>query len=147
MKILNKHALHDYEIKERLEAGVRLTGPEVKSIKGGHASLQGSFVRIVGSEAYLVNANIEPYSFAKVENYDPKRTRKLLIHKKQLLALTSKLDAEGMALVALSIYVTHGLIKVEIGVGKGKKEFEKREKIKKRSAIRDLDRQFRGKIK
>ena len=87
MKIVNRSAFHDYTIFERLEAGIKLTGPEVKSAKQGHASLRGAFVKIVGSEIYLINAQIQPYQFAKDQEYDPSRTRKLLLNKRQITSL------------------------------------------------------------
>lgn len=146
MKIINKTAGFDYTIGERLEAGIKLTGAEVKSIKGNRASLTGAFVRIVGAEAFLVNAQIQPYAFARVENYDPRRTRKLLLGKKEIIALKSLADTENITLLPLSLYDKHGLIKVEIGIGKGKKQYEKRETIKKRTQKRELERQYRGKV-
>lgn len=146
MKIINRSATFDYTIGERIEAGIKLTGPEVKSIKTNRASLTGAFVRIVGFEAFLVNAQIQPYEFARVENFDPRRTRKLLLGKKEIITLKSRADTENVTLVPLSLYDKHGLIKVEVGVGKGKKQYEKREKIKKRTEKRELERQYRGKV-
>ena len=136
MKIENRRAYHDYDIQDRLEAGINLNGAEVKAVKMGHADLSGSFVRIVGSEAYLVNAKILPYRYAQPEGYDPNRTRKLLMHKKEILALKSRTDGAGLALVPLSLYTSKGLIKVEVAIGKGKKQYEKREAKKRK----DLDR-------
>src|SRR3989339_859417 len=104
MKIFNKKATFEYEIIERIEAGVSLTGAEVKSVKGGHAQLTGAFVRIIGSEAYLVNAQIFPYIYARPDGYDPKRTRKLLLHKSELIRLKSKIDGANLTLVPLSWY-------------------------------------------
>ena len=147
MKIFNRSATYDYTILDRFEAGVKLTGPEFKSVKGGHVSLTGSYVKMLGTEAYLINAKIEPYSFAKVENYDPQRTRKLLLHKREVMALKTKLDTTNLTLVPLSIYIHHGFVKVEIALAKGKKQFEKRETLKKRAETRELDREFRGKVK
>lgn len=147
MKITNAHATYEYEIQDRFEAGIKLTGPEVKSIKTGHASLKGAHVRVFDNEAFLINAMVSPYSFARVTNYDPNRTRKLLLHRKELVSLQNKIEGKGLALVPLSIYVKHGLIKVEIGLGKGKKEYEKRAVLKKRQEKKDLERTFRGKVK
>jgi len=146
MKTINRSATYDYTISERFEAGIKLTGPEVKSAKTGRASLTGAFVKIVGSEAYLINAQIQPYLYARVENHDPKRTRKLLLNKKEIISLKNKLESANLTLVPLSIYVKHGLVKVEVGLGKGKRQFEKREAIKKREQLRELDRQYRGKL-
>ena len=147
MKIFNKKATYDYTILERFEAGINLTGAEVKSIKGGHAKLEGSFVRIIGSEAYLVNAQIFPYIYARPEGYDPKRTRKLLLHKAELIRLKSKLESANLTLVPLSWYTRGPLVKLEIGLARGKKQYEKREVKRKEDQKRELERDYRGKVK
>ena len=147
MKISNRSVFHDYAITERYEAGIKLTGPEVKSIKTGRVSLKGAFVRLINSEAYLINASIQPYEYARIEKYDPQRTRKLLLNKRELISIKSKLDSSALVLVPVSLYTHHGLIKVEIGLGKGKKQFEKRELLKKRAQKRELERVWKGKIK
>lgn len=147
MKIVNRRALYDYQILEKFEAGIRLTGPEVKSIRGERVSLTGSFVRIMGSEAYLVHALIPLYEYAKVPDYDERRTRKLLLHKRELVSLKTKLAASNLTLVPLSLYTTKdGLIKVEVGLAKGKKEYQKKEVIKQRDLARDMEAQIRGKV-
>ncbi len=146
MRIINRTATYDYNIDERFEAGIKLTGPEVKSVKGGRASLSGAFVKIIGSEAYLVNAQIQPYIYARVENYNPQRTRKLLLNKKEIISLKTKLESANLALVPLSMYVKHGLVKVEVGLGRGKKQYEKRATIRKREQKRELERLYRGKV-
>src|SRR5689334_3119649 len=127
MKITNSKAFFDYAISDRFEAGIVLTGPEVKSLRGGHAKLDGAFVRIIGSEAYLISAHIYPYASARLENYDPQRTRKLLLHKREILKMKQKMDAGGLTIVPLSWYTTGYNVKLEIGLGKGKKQFEKRD--------------------
>ncbi len=147
MKILNRKAIYDYEILDRIEAGVHLTGAEVKSLKGGHASMDGAFVRLMGSEAYLVNAQIFPYLYARPEGYDPKRTRKLLLHKKQIVSLKSKLESTNLTLVPLSWYTKGPLIKLEVGLARGKKQYEKREAKKREDQKRELEVEFRGKVK
>jgi SsrA-binding protein len=147
MKIFNKKATYEYTITERFEAGVTLTGAEVKSIKGGHAKLEGSFVRIIGSEAYLVNAQIFPYIYARPEGYDPKRTRKLLLHKSEIIRLKSKLEGANLTLVPLSWYTKGPLVKLEVGLARGKKQYEKREVKRKEDQKRELERDFRGKVK
>lgn len=146
MKIVNRSAFHDYTIADRLEAGIKLTGPEVKSVKGNRVSLTGSFVRIIGSEAFLVNAQIQPYQFARIENYDPRRTRKLLLSKKEIIALKGKIEGANLTLVPLSLYTTHGLVKLEVGVARGKKQYEKREELKRRAVKRELEQDYRGKV-
>lgn len=146
MKIINKKAYHEYSITDRFEAGVKLSGAEVKSLKTGHASLDGAFVRVMGSEAYLVNAQIFPYVYARVEGYDPKRTRKLLLHKKETISLKSKLEGSNLTLVPLFWYNKGPLVKLEIGLARGKKQYEKREAKKLEDQKRELEREFRGKI-
>lgn len=146
MRIVNRRAFHNFQILEKVEAGIHLTGPEVKSIKGGHASLEGAFVKIVGSEAYLVNAQIYPYEHARLENYDPQRTRKLLLHKKEIMALKGRIQQANLTLVPLACYNKAGLIKVEIALAKGKKQFEKKEALKRRDLDRQLEEELKGKI-
>src|SRR5262245_4955056 len=128
MTIQNKKAHFDYTILEHIEAGVQLTGSEVKSIKTGHAQLEGAFVRVIEGQAYLVNAQIFPFLYSRPEGYDPKRTRKLLLHKKELLSLKSKIEGSNLTLVPLSWYTKGPLIKLEVGLAQGKKQYEKRDK-------------------
>jgi SsrA-binding protein len=142
MKISNKKAFFDYQIAETFEAGINLYGFEVKSVRLGKADLTGSFVRIIGNEAYLVNANILPYQSGQIENYDPQRTRKLLLHRNELISLKSKAEGQGLTLVPVSLYLKHGFIKLELGLGKGKKKFDKRESIKKRDVQRNLEQEL-----
>jgi SsrA-binding protein len=139
MKITNKKAFFDYQLTDRFEAGINLYGHEVKSVRLGKADLSASFVRIVGSEAYLVNAKIFAYQPGQIEGYDERRTRKLLLHKKELIALKTKTDGANLSLVPVSLYLKHGFIKLEIALGKGKKQYEKRETIKKRDLQRQVD--------
>ncbi|MEK7593020.1 MAG: SsrA-binding protein SmpB [Patescibacteria group bacterium] len=143
----NHKALFDYTILEHFEAGVELRGHEVKSIRSGHAKLEGSYVKIIGGEAFLVNAQIFPYALSRPDLADPLRTRKLLFHKRELIRLQSKLDGAGLTLVALSWYTKGPRIKLDVGLARGKKQYEKREIIKKRDEVRDLEKQFRGKVK
>lgn len=145
MNIVNRRAAHDYEILDTYEAGIHLTGAEVKSVKGGRMSLDSSFVKIVGSEVYLLNAQVFPYPYARPEGYDPKRTRKLLLHKKEIVLLKTKLAGAPLTLVPLSCYNTHGFLKVKIGLAKGKREYQKREKLRRRDSERDTQRELRGK--
>jgi SsrA-binding protein len=149
MKLTNKTALYDYTILDRMTAGVVLTGSEVKSLRTGHGKLDNAFVKVMSGEAYLVNAEIMPYSYANPPSggYDPKRTRKLLLHKKELLRLQMKLDTDHLTLVPLSWYTTGPHIKLEIGLARGKREYEKREKKRQADQKRELEIEFRGKIK
>lgn len=142
MKITNKRAFYDYAILEKLEAGINLFGAEVKAVRLGHADLSGSHVRIMGSEAYLINAKIFPYEYSRPENYDEQRTRKLLLHKKEIIALKSKAEGQKLTLVPISLYTTKSFIKLEIGIGKGKKEFDKKESIKKRDIDREVEQEL-----
>lgn len=139
MKIKNQRAFYDYELQERFEAGINLYGAEVKAVKLGHADLTGSFVKISGSEAYLVNAKIFPYVFARPEGYDQKRTRKLLLHKKEIIALKSKTEGANLTIVPVSLYTTHNLVKAELALGKPKKQYQKREALKRRDIDRDVE--------
>ena len=146
MKITNRRAFFDYEILDRFEAGINLLGSEVKAVREGHADLTGSYVRINGSEAYLINAKILPYKYARPESYDEQRTRKLLLHRRQIIALKSKTEAAGLTTVAISLYTKRNLIKAELAIGKARKQFDKRREIKKRDLTRSLEEEFSEKF-
>jgi SsrA-binding protein len=146
MKLVNKKATFDYEILDRFEAGIVLSGAEVKSLRSGHAKLDGSFVKILGTAAYLINAQIFPYIYARPEEYDPKRTRKLLLHKNELISIKSKIDGANLTLVPLSWYTKGPLVKLEVALARGKKQYEKREKMRREEQKRELERDFRGKV-
>jgi SsrA-binding protein len=138
---LNKRAHYDYGISQKYEAGLVLLGYEVKSIKTGHVSLKESFVTIHGNDLYLTNAHIPLFKHAgKVPNYDPIRPRKLLLKKSEIKYLIGKARIEGLTLVPIRLYTKRRLIKLEFGLGKGKKQFDKREKIKKREDERGMRR-------
>ena len=142
----NKRANFDYEILEKFEAGLVLLGHEVKSIKTGHISLKESFVTIHGSELYRTNAHVPPYKHAgKLENYDPTRPRKLLVKKSEINRLIGKARVQGLALVPIRIYTKKRFLKLEFGLGKGKKEYDKRDKIKKREDERGIRRMLGAK--
>lgn len=142
MKIVNKKVFFDYQISERIEAGINLNGAEVKAIRGGFADLKGSFIKIIGSEAYLINAKIFPYKYARPEDYDERRTRKLLLHKSEIIALKGRTEGSNLTIVPLSIYTTKNFIKVELGLGKGKKEYQKKEAKKKQDIQRDVEKEI-----
>ena len=142
MKIVNKKAFFDYQISERIEAGINLNGAEVKAIRGGFADLKGSFVKIIGSEAYLINVKIFPYQYARPEGYDERRTRKLLLHKKEIIALKGRTEGSNLSIIPLSIYTTKNFIKVELGLGKGKKEYQKKEAKKKKDIERSVEQEL-----
>jgi len=146
----NKRANYDYEISDKYEAGIVLYGHEVKSVKTGHISLKGAFVTLRRArgrplpELYLTNSHIPKYKMAgTVKNYDPDRPRKLLLHKSQITHLIGKKQEQGLTLVPIKIYTKRGLIKLEFGIGRGKKKIDKRELIKKR----EVDRKIRTLIK
>ncbi len=137
----NKRATFDYEILERIEAGIVLTGQEVKSAKTGHAKLQGAFVNIRNGEAWIKNLFIAPYSHAgQLDHYEPSQNRRLLIHRREIVALEKKLDGERLTIVPISLYTKAGNIKVELGLARGKRQFEKRNAIRGRELDRDARR-------
>ncbi len=145
MKIVaqNRKAFHDYFIEDTLEAGIVLLGTEVKSLRDGKANLKDSYVLIKDAEAFLLNCHISPYSHGNIFNHDPLRTRKLLIHKNQIIKLRGRLIQKGYSLIPLKIYFRGAFAKIEIGVAKGKKLYEKREKIKEKEVKRELERAIR----
>jgi SsrA-binding protein len=142
MKIVaqNRKAFHDYSIEETIEAGIILTGTEVKSLREGKANLKDSYVIIKDTEVLLLNCHISPYTHGNIMNHDPVRTRKLLLHKKEIARIQGKALQKGYSLIPLKIYFKGSLAKVEIGLARGKKMFEKRESIKKREADREIER-------
>jgi len=145
---LNKKAHFDYELQDTFEAGLVLTGPEVKSVKSGGISLNASYVTINNQgEAFLTNATVAPYKFSRRdENYNPTRSRKLLLHQRELDYLKGKLVQSGLTLVPLSVYTKGTRIKLEFALAKGKKKFDKRESIKKREEKRHLERLLKHKF-
>ncbi len=145
MKIVatNRKAYHDYEILETYEAGIVLKGTEVKSAKNGRINLKDSYAKIENGEVFLINAHISPYSHGNVYNHDPRRTRKLLLHKKEIMRLYGKVKEKGLTLIPLKAYIKNGKIKIELGLCKGKKVYDKRAEIKKR----DLEREMRYEMK
>lgn len=142
MKIVNRRAHFDFDIQEKFEAGINLTGAEVKAIRLGHADLTGSFVRVRGNEAYLINSKIFPYKFARPENYEESRARKLLLHKKEIFSMKSKTDGANLTIVPFSLYTTKTYIKVELALGKPKRKFDKKEAIKRKDLDRELERDY-----
>lgn len=145
MKIANKRAFFDFEVLERFEAGINLTGAEVKAIRQGHADLTGAFVRIIGNEAYLIGSKIFPYTYARPENFDSNRTRKLLLHKKEIIAVKSKIEGANLTIVPLNWYTSNRFIKLEVALGKSKKKFDKRQAIKKKDADREIEQGLKNK--
>ena len=146
MKVVNRRALHDYQVLETFQTGIVLIGPEVKSVRGGKISLEVSFVKIIGSEIYLLNAQIFPYPYARppAGGYDPKRTRKLLMHKREIISLKTKLSSAELTLVPLECYNAEGLFKLTIALARGKKEYQKREKLRRRAIDRETERELKS---
>ena len=144
MKIVNRKATFDYSILETFEAGIHLLGAEVKAARAGQVDLHGSFAKIMGSEVYLINAKILPYKFARPEVYDAKRTRKLLLHKKQIISFKSKIEGANLTIVPLSMYTKGSLIKLELALAKSKKKFEKKALLKKQDLDREIEESLKG---
>lgn len=141
----NKKALFDYEILEKYEAGIVLFGHEVKSVRGGHISLKGAYVTFHNNDPYLTGAHISRYKpAAGIKDYDPERSRKLLLKNKEIRRLLGKKEEKGLTIVPIRVYTKHSKIKVEIGVGKGKKKYEKKEKIKARDIEREIKRTLKS---
>ncbi len=141
----NKKAYFNYEILERIEAGIVLSGMETKAVKTGKANLAGSFAIIRDNKVSLINCSVAPYQPKNINFiYNPDRTRKLLLNKKQIEHLLGKIKQKNLTLIPLRMYNKHGLIKIELGLAKGKKKFDKRESIKKRETERKISRAKRG---
>ncbi len=145
MIIKNKKAYFNLTIKETVEAGICLVGCEVKSIRNGHITIHESFIRIINNDVYLMNANILPYAQGNRENPPQNRNRKLLLHRKQITKLISQLERDGLQAVPTKLYFKNQRIKVEIGIGSSKKQFDKRASVKDRELKRSLDRSFKHK--
>jgi SsrA-binding protein len=137
--IFNKRAQYEYTISKKFIAGVVLEGAEVKSLRLKQASLNGSYIKEIGGELFLINAQINAYAFANPENYDPKRSRKLLLKKNEVTNLVENSKQKGFAIVPLAFFISHNRIKLELALARGKKEYEKRESIKKRDLKRELE--------
>ncbi len=139
----NKKAYHEYFIDEVYEAGLVLTGTEVKSLRLGQVNIKEAFCRLVGGEVFINNMNISPYEQASRENHDPTRVRKLLLHSEEIAKLFRKVEERGFSLVPTKIYFKNGRVKLEIGVGRGKKLHDKRHTLKEKEANRDMARALR----
>ena len=136
----NKKAYHDYFIEDVYEAGLALMGPEVKSLRTGKVNLKESFCRITKGELFVTNMHISPYGFCNRETPDPLRVRKLLLHRHEIERLIRKVDEKGLTLVPTKLYFKNGKAKLEVGVAKGKRLFDKRESLKRKEAGREMDR-------
>lgn len=144
MRVENRTARYEYQILEKLEAGIDLLGPEVKSVREGKASLNEAFVHIRDGQAYLVNCHIHPYQNS-LEKISPTRSRKLLLHRREIITLANKAATNGLTIVPLAMYNKGNLIKLEIALARGKKKWDKREDLKKKAQERDVEMSFRDK--
>jgi SsrA-binding protein len=140
----NRRARFDYEILDRVEAGIELRGPEVKSLRAGRASLNEAYALVRGGEVFLVNAHIDPYEQAGRENADPRRERRLLLHKREILRLEGQVAERGRTLVPLALYFRGGRAKIELALARGKRTIDKRQTIQRREQEREVARALRG---
>ncbi|MFH1729866.1 MAG: SsrA-binding protein SmpB [Pseudomonadota bacterium] len=140
---VNRKARHDYHIEETIEAGLALVGTEVKSLRAGRANIKDSYAKIKSGELFLVNSHINEYDFGNRNNHDPLRDRKLLLHKREIKKLIGKITEKGKTIVPLKMYFKLGKAKIEIAIASGKRQYDKRETIKKKDMQRDIERGFR----
>ncbi len=141
--VSNRKAHHNYEILETLESGIVLLGTEIKSLRDHGGNLQEAYVVFHRREAFLKNSSIAPYKFGNIYNHEERRERKLLLHKRELLRLKSVIDEKGLTIIPLGMYLKHGLVKVRLGIAKGKKAYDKRASLKARQDKREMDRSMK----
>jgi SsrA-binding protein len=144
--VKNKKVRFDYEILDTFEAGIELLGTEVKSLRLGNVNLKESFCRIKDGEVFINNMHISPYELGNRENHDPTRVRKLLLHRREIDKLTRKSDEKGLTLVPTKIYFKNSNVKLEIGIGKGKKHYDKRETLKRKQAEREVQKAIKDNL-
>lgn len=144
---VNRRARHEYAVDETLEAGLVLSGTEIKSIRAGRVNLAEAYARIEHGEAWLIGAHIAPYEQGNRNNHEPTRTRKLLMHRDQIAELVGRTQAKGYTLVPLKLYIRNGMAKLELGVARGKKAYDKRRTIAERDMRRELERSTKERIK
>ena len=140
----NKKARHDYFIEDTYEAGVALTGTEVKSLRASKTNIRDAYVAIRGAEAFVQNMHISPYEKGNINNADPLRTRKLLLHKREIAKLLGLTAQKGYTLTVLSVYMKRGKVKIEIGLARGKKLYDKRHDLKEKAVKKDIERRMKG---
>jgi SsrA-binding protein len=140
----NRKAYHNYEFLQKFEAGIQLVGSEVKSLWEGRANLADAYAMIENGEVFMYNAQIEEYAPASYQNHTPRRTRKLLLHREEIEKITMKLREKGLSLIPLSLYFRNGKVKAELGLGRGKREYEKDETRKERDTTREIQRSVRS---
>ena len=144
MEIVNRKAKFDYQIISEIEAGIVLTGTEIKSIRNGKANMKDCYGIIKDNEVFLLNMHISQYEQGNIFNHDETRTRKLLLHKKEILKLKNKLDLDGFTLIPLKLYFVHDKAKIELGLCRGKKLYDKRESVKKRDVEREIAKKYKA---
>ena len=142
----NRRALYDYAIEDKIEAGLSLTGTEIKSLRAGHVNLRDGFVRIEDGEAFLRGVHISPWTHTGYDNHEPMRSRKLLLHKNEIAFLERGSSTKGYTVIPLRVYTKNGRAKVELGLARGKRRYEKREVIKEREAQREMDAAVRRRV-
>ena len=144
MEILNRKARYDYEIKETYEAGIVLKGTEIKSIRNGNANLKDSYAIIKNNEVFLINMYISPYEQGNINNHEETRTRKLLLNKKEIFKIRDAITIDGYTLIPMKLYFKGNKAKIELGIARGKKSYDKREAIKERDIKRDLEKNYKS---
>ena len=147
MKVIseNRRVRHDYFIEEKVEAGIVLTGTEIKSIRAGRVNLKDGYAEVLGGEIWMNAVHISPYAQGNRFNHEPLRRRKLLLHRAEIAKLASKVQKQGMTLIPLKVYLARGMAKIELGLCRGKKTYDKRQDIAERDAKREMDRSLRDK--
>ena len=145
MEIYNRKAKHDYFIEDIYEAGIVLTGTEIKSVRAGNANIKDSYGVIKNNEIFLLNMFISQYKEGNIFNHDETRTRKLLLHKKEIKKINEKVNNQGLTLIPLKLYFKNNILKVELGICRGKKNYDKREALKEKDIKRNIDRQLKNK--
>ena len=143
----NRKARHDYTVVDTMEAGIVLQGTEIKSIRNGRINLKDGFARVRNGEVYLLNVHISPYEQGNIFNHDPLRTRKLLLHKKQIAKLIAETKNTGITIIPLKVYIRNGYAKVLIGLAKGKKQYDKREDLKRKEINREINRTLKNNLR
>lgn len=141
--VRNRRAYHEYTVEDKYEAGIALLGSEVKSLREGRAQLQDAYIDLIDGELFLVGAHISPYGYSSYQNHDPVRPRKLLMHAREIARIQKKTELKGYTAIALAIYLKNGRFKVEVGLAVGKKNYDKRQDLRKAEENRDMRRAFK----
>ncbi|NLP11328.1 SsrA-binding protein SmpB [bacterium] len=145
--LVNRKAFHDFEILEKFEAGIMLQGTEVKSVRDGRLSFKDSYAKVIDEALWVVNLHINEYDHGSAWNHDPVRPRKLLLHKREIKRLIGKIEEQGLTLVPLSVYFKNGYAKLELGLARGRKLYDKRKEIAKRDVSREIQRELKNRLR